>query len=89
MELAGVVEAEDVVGLLGEVVFGFGEESEGGVAVDDGLQVGEAAGLVGNELASGAVVLVLALLSEIFGGFGDEEGGGELEEVGFRVRIRV
>ncbi|KAI7978839.1 hypothetical protein LOK49_Contig724G00001 [Camellia lanceoleosa] len=71
----------------------FGEESEGGVAVDDGLQVGEGGwiGRINRKLASGAVVLLfLRFFPEIFGGFGDEEGGGEgVEEVGFRVRIRV
>ncbi|KAA8527847.1 hypothetical protein F0562_035284 [Nyssa sinensis] len=46
VELAGVVEAEDAFGLLGEEIFGFGEEFEEGVALDNVFDVGEAAGFV-------------------------------------------
>ncbi|KAA8540337.1 hypothetical protein F0562_024744 [Nyssa sinensis] len=53
VELAGIVEAEDVFGLLGEEIFGFGEEFEG-VALDDVFEVGEAAGFVLDEFGSGA-----------------------------------
>lgn len=76
VELAGVVEAEDAVGLLGDVFFGFGEESEVGVASDDAFQVGDEVGLGLDELGARAV-MVFAPLFEFFGGFGDEEGGGE------------
>ena len=41
VELAGVVEAEDVFGLGGKEGFGFGGESEVGVALDDALEVGD------------------------------------------------
>lgn len=89
VELAGVVEAEDAVGLLGEEVFGFGEESEVGVALDDVFEVGDEVGLGLDELGPRAFVL-LAFFSEFFGRFGDEEGGGERrglaeEEWGLRV----
>lgn len=96
VELAGVVEAEDAVGLLGEEVSGFCEEPEVGIALDDVLEVGDEVGLGLDELRSRAFVF-LALFFEFFGGFGDEEGGGEWrgleEEEGelqaIRVRVRV
>ncbi|KAA8515759.1 hypothetical protein F0562_018630 [Nyssa sinensis] len=53
VELVGVVEAEDVFGLLREEIFGFGEEFEG-VALDNMFEVGEAAGFVLDEFGSGA-----------------------------------
>jgi hypothetical protein len=45
VELAGVVEAEDVFGLLGEKVLGLGDESQEGIALDDVLKVRNAIGL--------------------------------------------
>lgn len=76
VELAGVVEAEDAVGLLGEIVLGLGEEPEMGVASDDAFEVGEEVGLGLHRLSSRAVLLLAALL-ELVRRFGDEEGGGE------------
>ena len=87
VELAGVVEAEHVLRLGGEVLFGFGDEFEGGVAFDDSLEGRDEVGLGLDELGSGAGVF-LALLSEALGGFGDEEGGGEWGgEEGIRVGL--
>ena len=90
VELAGVVEAEDAVGLLGEVGLGFGEEAEVGVASDDAFEVGEEVGPGLHRLGSRAVVVLVALL-EFLWGFGDEEGGGEWggEEEETVVRVRV
>lgn len=39
IKLSGVIEAEDVLGLLGEKFFGSGEEAKVGIAFHDGLQV--------------------------------------------------
>lgn len=46
MELAGTVKGEDLVGLFGEECFGFGEEMEMGVAVEDLFKVGNEVGFV-------------------------------------------
>lgn len=77
VELSGVVEAENAVGLLGEELLGAEEEAEGGVAVEDAFEGGDSVGLGLDKLGSGAL-LFLALLLQLFGGFGDEEGSGEM-----------
>lgn len=46
MELAGEVKGEDLVGLFEEEGFGFGEETELGVAIEDLFKVGDELGLV-------------------------------------------
>lgn len=81
VELGGVVEAEDLVGLFGEEVPGSGEEAEVRVAVEDVLEVGEEVWLGLDWVGSGALFL-LPFLLELFGGFGDEEGGRKLGSEG-------
>ncbi|KAA8550281.1 hypothetical protein F0562_001965 [Nyssa sinensis] len=83
VELPGVVEAEDVFGLLGEEIFGFGEEFEG-VALDDVFEVGEAAGFVLDEFVVLVTVVAMAmamglvkpLAMEIGSGVGNDGGYG-------------
>lgn len=84
VEFAGVVEAEDLLGLFGEVFFRFGEESVMGVSEEDGFQVGKEVWFGLDQFCSWAFLL-LALLPEFLGGFGDEEGGGEVGERGEKV----
>lgn len=76
VELASVVEAKDMFGLLGEEVLGLCNESKEGVALDDVLEVRNAIGLRLNQLGAGTYFLC-AFFLEFFGGFGDQEGGGE------------
>lgn len=89
VELAGFVEAEDMFGLLGEEVLGLGNESEGGVALDDVLEVRNAIGLRLDQFGAGTFFL-RAFFLEFFGGFGDQEGGGEWrgEELLRGVRVK-
>lgn len=77
MEFAGVVEAEDMIRLLVQVLFGSREETKGGVSLEDGLQVGEPLRVVLDGICSGAVLFAFLLLV-LFGGFGDEERGGKV-----------
>ncbi|PON50357.1 hypothetical protein TorRG33x02_314870 [Trema orientale] len=87
VELSGIVEAENVVGLLGEELLGPDEESEEGVTLDDALQRWDSIGLGLDQLGSRAFLL-LPLLPEFFRGFGDEEGGGEMgSEEGEVIRV--
>lgn len=76
MEFSGVVEAEDLLGLFGEIFFGFREESKMGISVEDDFKVGNEIWLGLNRFGSRAFFF-LAFFSEFFGNFRDEEGGGE------------
>lgn len=75
MEFSGVVEAEDLLGLFGEIFFGFREESEVGVSMEDAFKLGNEIWLGLNRFGSRAFFF-LAFFSEFFGNFRDEEGGG-------------
>lgn len=77
MEFSGVVEAEHLLRLFGEVLFCSGEESVIGISVEDFFEVGNEIRLGLNRFGSRAFFF-LALFSEFFGGFGYEEGGGEV-----------
>ena len=87
MGFAGVVKAEDLLGLFGKKFFGFRKESEGGIAVEDEFKVGDFVGVGRNGSGSGRVFfgrLDLCFLR----GFGYEERGGEGAWIWeFRVRI--
>lgn len=72
VELAGVVEAKDMVGLLGEEFFGSGEEPEVGIAFYNVFKVGDEVGFMLNKLGSWTVLFLVFLLL-FLGGFGDEE----------------
>lgn len=86
VELAGVIEAEDVLRLGGEELLGARDEAEEGVAVENALERGDAVGL-GLDRGGSRAGLGLTFFLELFGGFGDEEGGGECGCVGGRVRV--
>lgn len=88
VELAGVVEAEDVLRLGGEEELGARDEAEEGVAVEDALEFVDAVGL-GLDRGGSRAGLGLAFFLEAFGGFGDEEGGGKWGFGGGGVNIRV
>lgn len=76
MEFSGGVEPEDLFGLFGEVLLGFGEEPEVGVSEEYVFKLADEIWLGLNRFGSRAF-LFLAFFPEFFGGFGDEEGGGE------------
>jgi len=86
VELAGVIEADDVLRLGGEELLGARNEAEEGVAVENALERGDAVGLSLNQGGSRAG-LGLTLFLELFGGFGYKEGGREWGCVGDRVRV--
>ena len=75
-EFAGVVKEEDLFALFGEEFFGFREESEGGIAVEDGFEVGDFVG-VGCDGSCARRLGFGAFGSVFLGGFGYEERGGE------------
>ena len=76
VELAGVVEAEDVLRLGGEELLRAGHEAEEGVAVENALELGDAVRF-GLDRGGSRAGFGFAFFLEFFGGFGDEEGGGE------------
>lgn len=78
IELAGIVEAKNVLRLLGEEILGLKKESEEGIGLEDALEVRNAIGFGLDELGSRTFVL-LAFLPELLGEFGDKEGGGKWE----------
>ena len=76
VELVGVVEAEDTLGLAGEVLLRPDHEPALGVACEDALEVAMRSGSDWS-----GFVLALSFFLRFFWkfwGFGDEEGGGEL-----------
>lgn len=76
IEFAGIVKAEHLFGLFGEEIFCFREESEGGVAVEKGFEVGYFIGV--RRDGSGARRFRFgAFGSQFLGYFGFEERGGE------------
>lgn len=85
VEFAGIVEAEDLFGLFGEEFFGSGEESEGGVAVEEGFEVGDSGGVWLDGTSAWGIWLG-TLGSVLLGDF--EEGGGEGDGFG-EIRVRV
>lgn len=87
VEFASVVEGENLFGLFREEFFGFREESEGGVAVEEGLELGDFVG-VGRDGSGAGRIGFGALGFVLFRCFGYEERGGERAWVWeFRVRV--
>lgn len=72
VKFSSLVEEEDLLGLFGKIFFGFCQESEVGIAVEDVFEVGDEVWFGLNKFGSWAF-LFLAFSLEFLGGFGYEK----------------